>query len=75
MNGSGMLLLIQNLGSVAHSHNPIIRGFKEPYPDFNTKHQCRNFEKILSWANENALHVPRDNVFRFEDEVDLVDRP
>jgi len=52
-----------------------VRDFSEPYPDFNTKHQCRNFEKILAWANENALHVPRDHVLRFEDEVDLADRP
>jgi len=64
-----------NLGSVAHSHNPIFRGINEPYPDFNTKHQCRNFEKILAWADANALHVRRDHVLRFGNEVDLVDRP
>ena len=51
------------------------RGFGEPYPDVNTKHQCRNFEKILTWADENALHVPRDHVLRFGDEVDLAGRP
>ena len=72
-----ILPLIQNLSFVAHSHNLnfFFRGYSEPYPDFNTKHQCRNFEKILAWANTTALHIPRDHVLRFEDEVDLVDRP
>ncbi|KDR76723.1 hypothetical protein GALMADRAFT_33089, partial [Galerina marginata CBS 339.88] len=30
-----------------------VRGMDIPYPDFNTRHQCRNFEKILAWVHDN----------------------
>ena len=46
-----------------------------PYPDFNTLHQCRNFEKVLEWGNRNAIHIPRDHVSRFGNEVDLPEGP
>jgi len=49
-----------------------VRGFKVPYPNFNTKHQCRNFDKILAWAYENSFHIPHS---RFGNVVDLVDAP
>ncbi|PPQ65051.1 hypothetical protein CVT26_015747 [Gymnopilus dilepis] len=39
-----------------------VTGFSEPYPDFNVKHQCRNFEKILDWGYRHAIHLPRDHV-------------
>ncbi|KAG2059376.1 hypothetical protein BDR06DRAFT_1069387 [Suillus hirtellus] len=48
-----------------------IRGHKIPYPNFNTRHQCRNYEKILDWAVEHAVHIPRSAVTRFEDTVDI----
>ncbi|PYH91646.1 hypothetical protein BO71DRAFT_401222 [Aspergillus ellipticus CBS 707.79] len=34
----------------------------EPFVDFNTKHQCRNFEEIREWAQRNQLPeaVPSD---------------
>ncbi|OJK01993.1 hypothetical protein ASPACDRAFT_114478 [Aspergillus aculeatus ATCC 16872] len=34
----------------------------EPFVDFNTKHQCRNFEEIREWAEKNQLPetVPSD---------------
>ncbi|KDR68280.1 hypothetical protein GALMADRAFT_78890, partial [Galerina marginata CBS 339.88] len=52
-----------------------VRGFNSPYPDFNTRHQCRNFEKILSWASDNAVHVRQGHISRFGDEVDLPEGP
>ncbi|KAG0697876.1 hypothetical protein DFH29DRAFT_944379, partial [Suillus ampliporus] len=42
-----------------------------PYPNFNTRHQCRNFEKILDWAVEHAVHIDKSEVTRSEDTVDL----
>ncbi|KAG1883827.1 hypothetical protein F4604DRAFT_1516758, partial [Suillus subluteus] len=34
-----------------------VQGLDTPYPNFNTRHQCRNFEKILDWA-VHAVHIP-----------------
>ncbi|KAA8642453.1 hypothetical protein EYZ11_007215 [Aspergillus tanneri] len=45
------------LGQVwVHPDNP------EPFVDFNTKHQCRNFDAIRNWAEKNQLpeSVPSD---------------
>ncbi|KAI0855148.1 hypothetical protein F4860DRAFT_54287 [Xylaria cubensis] len=28
-----------------------------PWPDFNTKHVCRDFEKVLEWTNEHSKPV------------------
>ncbi|KAE9401367.1 hypothetical protein BT96DRAFT_992095 [Gymnopus androsaceus JB14] len=38
-----------------------------PYPDFNTMHQCRDFDAILEWQAENVKHIP---IHRLEGEVD-----
>ncbi|KAG2129547.1 uncharacterized protein EDB93DRAFT_1332252 [Suillus bovinus] len=48
-----------------------VEGHKIPYPNFNTRHQCRDYEKILDWAVEHAVHVPEEVVTRFEDTVDI----
>jgi len=34
----------------------------QAWPDFNTFHKCRNFEKVLEWGNRHALH---DDTGRF----------
>lgn len=52
-----------------------VRGWSLPYPDFNTVHQCRDYEKVLDWAYSNAVHIPRDHVSRWEDTVDLTSPP
>lgn len=33
-----------------------------PYPDFNTQHQCRDFEAVRSWAelNQGLATWPED---------------
>lgn len=28
---------------------------KHPAPDYESKHVCRNFDKIKEWATENAM--------------------
>lgn len=32
-----------------------VEGLPNPYPDFNTWHQCRDFEKIFAWFDEHAV--------------------
>ncbi|KAG0698833.1 hypothetical protein DFH29DRAFT_1002457 [Suillus ampliporus] len=44
---------------------------KTPYPNFNTRHQCRNYEKILEWAGKHAVHIDKSDVTRLEDTVEL----
>ncbi|KAG1741003.1 hypothetical protein EDB19DRAFT_1707304 [Suillus lakei] len=34
-----------------------MQGHKIPCPNFNTCHQCREYEKILDWANKHAIHI------------------
>ncbi|KAH7904333.1 hypothetical protein BJ138DRAFT_1166726 [Hygrophoropsis aurantiaca] len=48
-----------------------VKDHTSPYPNFNNRHQCRNFEKILDWTTEHAVHIPKSEVTRFEDTVDL----
>ena len=42
-----------------------------PFPDFNSHHQCRNFERILEWTKANTVQMSWSQVTRFEDTVDL----
>ncbi|KAG2126596.1 hypothetical protein DEU56DRAFT_915983 [Suillus clintonianus] len=48
-----------------------VQGHSVPYPNFNTRHQCRNIEKIMNWNIEHAIHINESEVTRFEDTVDL----
>lgn len=32
-----------------------VPGRKGPWPDYESHHVCRNFEKIKQWANDNAM--------------------
>ncbi|OSX61512.1 hypothetical protein POSPLADRAFT_1034133 [Postia placenta MAD-698-R-SB12] len=34
-----------------------VEGHTQPYPDFNTMHRCRDFEKILAWRDERIAHA------------------
>jgi hypothetical protein len=37
-----------------------VRTHHSPHPDFNTMHKCRNFDKLLEWAEEHDQGgVPR----------------
>ncbi|KJA15269.1 hypothetical protein HYPSUDRAFT_149341 [Hypholoma sublateritium FD-334 SS-4] len=48
-----------------------VRGFSSPYPNFNTRHQCRDFEKIISWGMANGVDIPISQVVRLDGEKDL----
>jgi len=52
-----------------------VRGSIRPYPNFNTPHQCRNWEKIRDWGIQNAVHIPMDHVSRFGEVIDLPEVP
>ena len=30
-------------------------GKTDPWPDYESHHVCRNFDKIKQWANDNAM--------------------
>ncbi|KAH9947858.1 hypothetical protein B0H21DRAFT_691091, partial [Amylocystis lapponica] len=45
-----------------------VAGFPTPYPDFNTLHRCRNFDRIMDWIGEHAIDV---QVVRTGDEVEM----
>ncbi|KAG2068293.1 hypothetical protein BDR04DRAFT_1232907 [Suillus decipiens] len=47
-----------------------VEGHTVPYPNFNTRHRCRNFEKIVDWSLEHVIHIEESEVTRFEDTVD-----
>ncbi|KAJ7104124.1 hypothetical protein B0H15DRAFT_766556, partial [Mycena belliarum] len=55
------LMCIADTGVITYEW---VDGWELPYPDFNTAHQCRNYEKVLDWAYSEAVHVPRQNVTR-----------
>ncbi|KAG2063641.1 hypothetical protein BDR04DRAFT_1062618 [Suillus decipiens] len=48
-----------------------VEGHDIPYPNFNTLHQCRDYEKILDWSTKHAMHIPVSEITRFEDTVDM----
>ncbi|KAF9560661.1 hypothetical protein CPC08DRAFT_707948 [Agrocybe pediades] len=52
-----------------------VKGVSVPYPDFNTQHQCRNFEKILKWGMDNAVHIPTTHVHRLPGTINLTTPP
>lgn len=35
-----------------------VEGHVNPWPDYNTWHQCRDYEKILAWRDEHESHLP-----------------
>ncbi|KAG2143200.1 hypothetical protein BD769DRAFT_1421977, partial [Suillus cothurnatus] len=41
-----------------------VEGYDIPYPNFNTRHQCRNHETILDWADQHAVHIDASDVTR-----------
>jgi hypothetical protein len=71
-------MLRQNLmcrGDVMMLTYDWVKGMDGPLPNFNTPHQCRNFEKILNWVDEHHVFLPKSKVVRLEDNVDLISPP
>ncbi|KJA17777.1 hypothetical protein HYPSUDRAFT_45945 [Hypholoma sublateritium FD-334 SS-4] len=54
-----------------------VRGFSTPYPDFNTEHQCMNYDKLLAWQDANGIpdSIRASHIVRLEGEVDLIIPP
>jgi hypothetical protein len=52
-----------------------VEGKTKPTPDFNVRHQCRNFEKILNWVDGHRVFVPKSKLVRLDDNVDLPSPP
>ncbi|KAJ6597469.1 hypothetical protein DFH09DRAFT_1356731 [Mycena vulgaris] len=52
-----------------------VQNWTMPYPDFNTVHQCRDFDAIMEWQKANAVNILWDNVYRLPGEVDLATPP
>ncbi|KAG2051345.1 hypothetical protein BDR06DRAFT_1022753 [Suillus hirtellus] len=52
-----------------------VEGVKDPFPNFEIPHRCRNFEKVLSWVDEHRVFIPKSKMVRLEDNVDLPSPP
>ncbi|KAG1852834.1 hypothetical protein DFJ58DRAFT_745990 [Suillus subalutaceus] len=52
-----------------------VEGRTTPFADFNVHHQCRNFEKVLNWVDEHRVFVPKSEMVRLDDNVDLPSPP
>ncbi|KAG1804294.1 hypothetical protein EV424DRAFT_1330740, partial [Suillus variegatus] len=52
-----------------------VQGHDSPQVNFNTRHRCRNFEKITDWSIEHAIHIDESKMIRFEDTIDLPKPP
>jgi hypothetical protein len=61
--------------SFANTSDDYCRGINQPYPNFNTPHKCRNFEKVLDWGIQNAVKIPGGHVSRSGSEIDLPEGP
>lgn len=48
-----------------------VEGLHDAYPNFNTRHQCRDYEKILDWAVKHAVHIDKSEVTRSKDTIDM----
>ncbi|KAG0700057.1 hypothetical protein DFH29DRAFT_808109, partial [Suillus ampliporus] len=67
--------IIMCRGDVAMLTYDWIKGFKDPFPNFNVRHQCRNFEKVLDWVDEHRVVIPKSKIVRLEDNIDLPSPP
>ncbi|KAG2038067.1 hypothetical protein BDR03DRAFT_326585 [Suillus americanus] len=52
-----------------------VEGRTAPFADFNVHHQCRNFEKVLNWVDEHRTFIPKSDMVRLDDNVDLPSPP
>ncbi|KAG1787747.1 uncharacterized protein HD556DRAFT_936759 [Suillus plorans] len=52
-----------------------VQGYDSPHAKFSTRHRCRNFEKIMDWSTEHAIHIDESEMKRFEDTIDLPKPP
>ncbi|PCH36658.1 hypothetical protein WOLCODRAFT_82383, partial [Wolfiporia cocos MD-104 SS10] len=51
-----------------------VRGHKSPYPNFNTRHMCRNWDHLLEWYHK-VPHVADAQVYLTDDVIELSEGP
>ncbi|KAF9005457.1 hypothetical protein BDQ17DRAFT_1469115 [Cyathus striatus] len=66
------LMCTSDIGVIAYDW---VQGRLPPHPNFSTRHTCRNFDKILAWNYQNAVHIQESRVVRFGDSQDLPELP
>ncbi|TFK37916.1 hypothetical protein BDQ12DRAFT_606952, partial [Crucibulum laeve] len=47
-----------------------VKGNDSPSPNFNTMHQCRNFNKIQEWNIQHAVHINASHMTRLKSHID-----
>ncbi|KAH7318924.1 hypothetical protein BKA65DRAFT_556362 [Rhexocercosporidium sp. MPI-PUGE-AT-0058] len=52
-----------------------VDGYSEPYPNFSTRHPCRNLDKIREWALDQALNVSMEEMVEGRGEISLTEAP
>ena len=53
-----------------------VKHHDHPWPDFSTHHQCRDFDSVWQWADENQLDLPIDfHLTRPADAVEMENPP
>jgi hypothetical protein len=50
-----------------------LKGQEHPTPNFNTKHRCRNFDKVWGWTKENQKKF--GSAWRHGGEIELETYP
>ncbi|KAG2148193.1 uncharacterized protein EDB93DRAFT_1103850 [Suillus bovinus] len=62
-------------GDVAMITYDWVEGRGVPFANFNAFHQCRNFEKVLDWVDEHRVPIPKSEIARLDDNVNLPSLP
>jgi hypothetical protein len=53
-----------------------VRNDRIPWPKFSTKHQCRDFDAVLDWTDNNQVEVPEGfELVKPPDAYELPSRP
>ena len=52
-----------------------VDSYGEPYPDFSTRHQCHDFEKVKEWATSHELNVSMEEIVAARGSVNLTEPP
>ena len=52
-----------------------VKGYKRPYPDFNTWHQCRDFDQVLKWTQDHRLRSKSGHVWQPQPDEKIFPHP
>lgn len=52
-----------------------MESYGEPYPDFSTQHQCRNFENVQQWARTHGVNVSMEEIVAARGPFNLTEPP